>query len=159
MSTTFDFAPYRRSTVGFDRLFDILETQMRNDAPGGYPAFDIVNAGDDRYRITLAIPGYAASDIEIVARQNELTVAGRRDEAGGDGEYLHRGIALRPFERRFQLADFVEVESASLQDGLLDIVLRRVVPEAMKPRRIEIGRQPPEHGEIADGSPALTEAA
>ena len=159
MSTTFDFTPYRRSTVGFDRLFDMLETQMRSDAPGGYPAFDIVSAGDDRYRVALAVPGYAASDIEIVARQNELTVTGRREEEAGDqNAYLHRGIALRPFERRFQLADFVEVESASLQDGLLDIVLRRVVPEAMKPRRIEIGRQPPGHGGIA-GSPELTEAA
>jgi molecular chaperone IbpA len=137
--------------VGFDRLFDMLEAQTGGDAVDGYPSFDIVATGEDRYRITLAVPGYASSDIEIVARLNELTVTGKRDDSGDRGDYVHRGIAVRPFERRFQLADFVEVESASLQDGLLAIGLRRVVPEAMKPRRIEIGAEPAP-GRIASAS-------
>jgi molecular chaperone IbpA len=159
MRSTFDFAPYRRSTVGFDRLFDMLETQMRGDPSDGYPAFDIVAAGDDRYLITLAVPGYAPNDIEIVGRQNELTVTGKRDEAGEQGQYLHRGIAVRPFARRFELADFVEVESATLQDGLLGIVLKRVVPEAMKPRRIEIDSGPREPGRTGSAPEAIPDAA
>jgi molecular chaperone IbpA len=139
MRTNFDFAPYRRSTVGFDRLFDLLETGLRGDAPDAYPPFDIVKDGEDSYRITLAVAGFRPDEIEIVAQQNQLTVVGRKPEERSESQYLHRGIAARSFERRFQLADFIEVGSASFADGLLSIALKRVVPEAMKPRRIEIG--------------------
>ena len=136
MRTNFDFAPYRRSTVGFDRLFDLLETRPRGDGSDGYPPFDIARDGEDSYRITLAVPGYRPSDIEIVAQQNQLTVTGKR--AQEEGQYIHRGIATRPFERRFQLADFVEVGAADMANGLLSIALKRVVPEAMKPRTVAI---------------------
>ncbi len=137
MRTAFDFTPYRRSTVGFDPLFNLLETGLRED--DGYPPFDIVKDGEDSYRITLAVAGFAPSDIEIVAQQNQLTVTGNRADEDGQGDYLHRGIATRAFERRFQLADFIEAGDARFENGLLSIALKRVVPEAMKPRKIEIG--------------------
>lgn len=137
MRTNFDFAPYRRSTVGFDRLFNLLEAGGREE--DGYPPFDIEKAGEDSYRITIEVAGFRPEDIELVAQQNLLTVTGKRAEDDGKGDYLHRGIAARAFERRFQLADFVEAGNATLENGLLSVDLRRVVPEAMKPRRIEIG--------------------
>lgn len=139
MRTDFDFTPYRRSTVGFDHLFDLLEKGQRSDASDGYPAFDIVRDTDDRFRITLAVPGFKADEIEIVAQQNQLSVTGKPAEEDTKRAYLHRGIARRAFERRFQLADYIEVGDASFADGLLTIELNRVVPEAMKPRKIEIG--------------------
>jgi len=135
--TNFDFAPYRRSTVGFDRLFNLLEAGTRDD--DAYPPFDIVKDGEDSYRITLAVAGFRPDDIEVVAQQNLLTVTGKRPEDDGKGEYLHRGIAARAFERRFQLADFIEAGDARFENGLLSIALKRVVPEAMKPRKIAIG--------------------
>ncbi|PZU07583.1 Hsp20 family protein [Sphingomonas sp.] len=140
MRTAFDFTPYRRSTVGFDRLFNMLESGLRED--DGYPPFDIVKEGEDSYRITLAIAGFRPQDIEIVAQQNQLTVTGKRADDDGKGDYLQRGIAARPFERRFQLADFIEAGDARFDNGLLSIALKRVVPEAMKPRKIEIGGAP-----------------
>ncbi|KQN29023.1 Hsp20 family protein [Sphingomonas sp. Leaf38] len=138
MRTNFDFAPYRRSTVGFDRLFDLLETTARTEAPEGYPPFDIERESEDSYQITLAVAGFRPDDIEIVAQNNQLTVTGRRPDDRDDSRFLHRGIATRAFERRFQLADFVQVQHASFDNGLLRIELKREVPEAMKPRRIEI---------------------
>ena len=136
---TIDFTPYRRSTVGFDRLFDLLETGTRDAAPEGYPPFDIEKSGEDRYAITLAVAGFAPAEIEIVAQQNQLTVTGRKAEDDKDAaRFLHRGIATRAFERRFQLADFVVVEGARFENGLLRIALKREVPEAMKPRKIAI---------------------
>jgi len=148
MRTNFDFAPYRRSTVGFDRLFDLLETGLRTDTAEGYPPFDIVRDGEDRYRITIAVAGFRPDEIEIVAQQNQLTVTGKRTDDNSRGEYLHRGIAARPFERRFQLADFIEAGNARFENGLLSIELKRVVPEAMKPRRIEIGGGHPANDRI-----------
>ena len=142
MRTNFDFAPYRRSTVGFDRLFDLLEAGMSGDGSDGYPPFDIAWDGEDRYRIMLAVAGFRPDEIEIVAQRNQLTVTGKRPDEKDEGRYLHRGIAARPFERRFQLADFVEVRSAEFENGLLSIALQRVVPEAMKPRKIAIGGSP-----------------
>jgi molecular chaperone IbpA len=139
MRTNFDFAPFRHSTVGFDRLFDLLETGTRGDGADGYPPFDIARESEDSYRITLALAGFRLDDIEIVAQQNQLTVTGKRVEEKDEGRYLHRGIAARPFERRFQLADFIEVGGATFENGLLSIALKRVVPEAMRPRKIEIG--------------------
>src|SRR5690606_30674863 len=112
------------------------------------PPFDIVKEGEDSYRITLAVAGFSPHEIEVVAQQNQLTVTGKRADDEGKGEYLHRGIAMRAFERRFQLADHIEVGGASFDNGLLSIALKRVVPEAMKPRRIEIGGTKPANGRI-----------
>jgi len=135
-----DFTPYRRSTVGFDRLFDLLESQARQSAGDNYPPFNIARQGEDNYRITLAVAGFRPQDIDITAQQNLLTVQGRkRDEADEGAEMLHLGIANRGFERRFELADFVRVERADLADGLLIIDLVREVPDAMKPKKIAIG--------------------
>lgn len=139
MRTTFDFSPYRRSTVGFDRLFDFLENTTRADQGDNYPPFDIEKVSDDRYTITVAVAGFKSSEIDITARQNLLVITGRKTEnRNRDGNFLHMGIATRAFERRFELADFVRVEDANLQDGLLAIDLVREIPDAMKPRKIEI---------------------
>ena len=136
----FDFTPYRRSTVGFDRLFDLLE----RNASGGdnYPPFNIERRGEDAYRVTLAVAGFKPADLEITAQQNLLVVQGRKRDDAPEGELLHLGIANRGFERRFELADFVRVDNADLADGLLIIDLVREVPEAMKPKKIVIGGQP-----------------
>ena len=157
MRTDFDFAPYRRSTVGFDRLFNLLEAGTRED--DGYPPFDILKDGEDSYRITLAVAGFRPEDIEVVAQQNQLTVTGKRAEDNGKGDYLYRGIAARAFERRFQLADFVEAGDASFENGLLSIALKRVVPEAMKPRKIEIGGSKPAQDRIEAPKDKALEAA
>ena len=135
---SFDFSPYRRSTVGFDRLFDYLENGRAAETDN-YPPYDIEKLGDDRYRITLAVAGFARGDIDITARQNMLIVTGRKSEnRNRDGNYLHMGIATRAFERRFELADFVRADGAEMKDGLLSIELVREIPEAMKPRKIDI---------------------
>ncbi|MEP5938937.1 MAG: Hsp20 family protein [Erythrobacter sp.] len=134
-----DFTPYRRTTVGFDHLFDLLEGQVRNNSGDNYPPFNIERRGDDNYRITLAIAGFRPEDIDITAQQNLLTIQGRkRDEDGVAADMLHVGIANRGFERRFELADYVRVEDAGLADGLLTIDLVREVPEAMKPKKIAV---------------------
>ncbi len=134
-----DFTPYRRSTVGFDRLFDFLESAGRAEHDN-YPPFDIEKLSDDSYRITLAVAGFRSEEIDIVAQQNMLVITGRKSESRNrDGNFLHVGIATRAFERRFELADFVRVTAADLRDGLLAIELVREIPEAMKPRKIEIG--------------------
>ena len=159
MRTNFDFAPYRRSTVGFDRFFDLLETGMRGDAADSYPPFDILRDGEDSYRITLAVAGFRPEDIEVVAQQNLLTISGKRPEEESQGEYLHRGIAARTFERRFQLADFIEAGNATFEHGLLTVELKRVVPEAMKPRRIKIGGGTPALDEIEEHKEEVREAA
>ena len=138
----FDFSPYRRSMVGFDRLFDMLENQTRASGGDNYPPFNIEKRGDDAYRITLAVAGFKPADIDITAHQNLLVIQGRKGDEAGDGQFLHMGIAQRGFERRFELADHVKVEAANLEDGLLVIDLVREVPEAMKPRKIAIGGQP-----------------
>lgn len=140
---SFDFTPYRRNTVGFDRLFDFLESTTRADHSDNYPPFDIEKLGDDSYRITLAVAGFREDEIDVTARQNLLVVTGRKSEGRNkDGQYLHMGIATRAFERRFELADFVRVEAAELRDGLLSIELVREVPEAMKPRKIAVNGGP-----------------
>ena len=139
MRTGFDFSPYRRSTVGFDRLFDFLENAARTDISDNYPPFDIERLSDDSYRITLAVAGFRQNEIDITARQNLLVITGRKtDNRNKDGNFLHVGIATRAFERRFELADFVRVEAADLRDGLLSIELVREIPDAMKPRKIAI---------------------
>jgi molecular chaperone IbpA len=138
MRTNLDLTPYRRSTVGFDRLFDLLESSIPGQLDDKYPPFDLVREGDDRYRITLAVAGFRPDEIEVTAQQNMLIVAGRRNEED-DRRYIHRGISGRAFERRFGLADYVQVKGAELRDGMLSIDLVREIPEEMKPRRIEIG--------------------
>lgn len=138
----FDLTPYRRSTVGFDRLFDLLENQARLNSGDNYPPFNIERRGDDEYRITLAVAGFRPDDIDITAQQNLLVVNGKKRDEAPAGEMLHVGIANRGFERRFELADYVRVESADLADGLLTIDLLREVPEAMKPKKIAVNGQP-----------------
>src|ERR1700747_1587764 len=134
---TYDFAPLWRSTIGFDRLFDLLdETQHRTE--DNYPPYNIERLGENSYQISLALAGFSPDEITVVAEQNVLTVEGRK--TGKDQhEYLYQGISARPFKRQFNLADYVEVKSATFDNGLLRIELLREIPEAMKPRRIAIG--------------------
>ncbi|MCA0904719.1 MULTISPECIES: Hsp20 family protein [Qipengyuania] len=139
----FDTTPYRRSTVGFDRLFDLMERQARNAGGDNYPPFNIERRDDDEYRITLAVAGFRPEDLDITAQQNLLTIHGRKRDDQPEGDMLHVGIANRGFERRFDLADYVRVENADLKDGMLVIDLVREVPEAMKPKKIAIGGQKP----------------
>lgn len=136
----FDFAPFRRSTIGFDRLFDLLETSARQASSENYPPFNLERLAEDRYRITIAVAGFKADEIDVTAQQNLLLVSGKKADTseGQQGAYLHLGIANRSFERRFELADFVRVENANLSDGLLTIDLVREVPEAMKPKKIAV---------------------
>lgn len=138
----FDFTPYRRSTVGFDRLFDLLENNARNSGGDNYPPFNIERRGDDEYRITLAVAGFKPGDLDITAQQNLLVIQGKKREEDSEGELLHVGIANRGFERRFELADYVRVQDANLADGLLAIDLVREVPEAMKPKKISVNGLP-----------------
>ena len=137
----FDTTPYRRSTVGFDRLFDLMERQARNAGGDNYPPFNIERRDEDEYRITLAVAGFRSEDLDITAQQNLLVIQGRKRDDQGEGEMLHVGIANRGFERRFDLADYVRVDNADLKDGMLVIDLVREVPEAMKPKKIAIGGQ------------------
>ncbi len=137
----FDFTPYRRTMVGFDRLFDLLENQNRFNAGDNYPPFNIERRGEDAYRITLAVAGFKPADIDITAQQNLLVVQGKKGEETPAGQFLHVGIAQRGFERRFELADYVRVDGANLEDGLLTIDLVREVPETMKPKKIAVGTQ------------------
>lgn len=136
---TLDFAPLFRSTIGFDRLSDMLESSLASD-PVSYPPYNIVKLDEDNYSITMAVAGFSEKDIEITAKENQLIVQGKalaREEAP-QATFLHRGIAERAFERRFQLADHIRVTSAGLENGLLTIALVREIPEQMKPRKIEI---------------------
>lgn len=137
----FDLTPLYRSTVGYDRLATILDQVMSAEAgQNGYPPYNIEKTGDDAYRITIAVAGFAEDELSIESREGQLVVAGRKAETEEKGGFLHRGIATRAFERRFQLADHVRAENAVTENGLLHIDLVREVPEALKPRRIEIGR-------------------
>lgn len=138
---SYDLTPLYRTTVGFDRLFDLLDNVGKVDAGGGYPPYNIERLDENDYRITLAVAGFAEDDIDIVVHENTLTVTGRRPESDEQRTFLHQGIAGRSFERRFQLADYVKVAGASLANGLLDIDLKREIPEAKKPRKIAINSQ------------------
>lgn len=134
---TYDLTPLWRSTVGFDRLLNLIENPMRWAGDQNYPPYDIERTGEDQYRISLAVAGFTPDDIAITVEQNTLTVEGRKVEKG-EHEYLYRGISARPFRRVFNLADYVQVKGASFESGMLTIDLRREVPEAMKPRKIAI---------------------
>ena len=135
-----DFSPLYRSTVGFDRMFSMLDslTSGENGA-SSYPPYNIERTGEDAYRITMAVAGFSDDDLTIEAKENVLFIKGEKAEETDTAEMLYRGIASRAFERRFQLADHVEVKGASLENGLLHIDLKREIPEAMKPRTIPIG--------------------
>ena len=136
-----DFSPLYRSTVGFDRLFNMLDTVGQPDNGQTYPPYNIERTGEDAYRISMAVAGFGEDEISIEAHRNVLTVKGEKAEESGEAnEFLYRGIAARAFERRFQLADFVEVSGAELKNGLLHIELKRNIPDEMKPRKIEIAR-------------------
>ena len=135
-----DFSPLYRSTVGFDRLFTMLDSLAQPEGGQSYPPYNIERTGDDAYRISMAVAGFSESEISIEAHRNVLTIKGERTEDSKEGgnEVLYRGIAARTFERRFQLADHVEVTGAALKNGLLHIDLKRNIPEEMKPRKIAI---------------------
>jgi len=133
----YDLSPLWRSTVGFDRMLDLIDSSMRYAGDENYPPYNIERSGEDRYRISLALAGFMPEDITLTAEQNVLTVEGRKAEKG-DHQYLYQGISARPFRRVFNLADHVQVKGASFENGLLMIELVREIPEAMKPRRIEI---------------------
>jgi molecular chaperone IbpA len=134
----FDLSPLYRSTVGFDRLAQLLDNAGSFEVPA-YPPYNIERVSDDEYRVTMAVAGFGQDDITVEVKQNTLTVSGRKaDKTESTAEFLHQGIAQRAFERRFQLADYVQVEGAELDNGLLHISLKREIPEAMKPRTIAI---------------------
>jgi molecular chaperone IbpA len=134
---SYDFAPFWRSTIGFDRLFDLVETAQRA-GEDNYPPYNIERLAEDRYQIALAVAGFAPEEISVTAEQNAVTIEGGKSDKT-EREYLYRGISARPFKRQFNLADYVQVKSAAFDNGLLRIELVREVPEAMKPRRIPIG--------------------
>jgi molecular chaperone IbpA len=140
----FDYSPFYRATVGFDRVFDLLDSVAGQSAGNGYPPYNIEKAGDNAYRIVMAVAGFAESELNVTQKENELLVTGQSAQNGaaasGENEkqFLYRGIAGRNFERRFQLADHVKVSGAKLANGLLTIELQREIPEEKKPRAIEI---------------------
>ncbi|MCX2801404.1 Hsp20 family protein [Microbulbifer thermotolerans] len=136
---TLDFSPLYRSAIGFDRMANLLDAMLTSEQKQPtYPPYDIELTGEDSYRITMAVAGFEQSELDIQVEQNRLTVSGKKAEEKQQRNYLHRGIAARNFERRFQLADHVKVTDAKLANGLLHIELVREIPEAMKPRKIEI---------------------
>ena len=144
---TYDFTPLFRTAIGFDRLARLMDSAVETAASTSYPPYNIERLGDDSYRLTMAVAGFGPEDIELVARDNTLVVSGKPASAPANdgtpkGEIVYRGISGRPFERRFVLADHIVVEGADLHNGLLHVELRRVVPEALKPRRISIGSAP-----------------
>jgi molecular chaperone IbpA len=138
--------PFWRTSVGFDRLFDLVDQSLRLQPEDNYPPCNIIRTGENAYRISLAVAGFKPEQIAVTIDQDTLVVTGEKSESGG--EYLYRGIAARPFERRFNLAEHVEVKGASLHDGLLEIELVREVPEALKPRRIAITSGPAQQDNV-----------
>lgn len=136
---TIDFSALNRSVVGFDRLAALIETASKLDGAAGYPPYNIETTGENAYRIELAVAGFAPAELNVEVKENTLLIQGRKTANDEAKRYLHRGLAERNFERRFQLADYVVVTDAQLKDGLLAVSLKRELPEALKPRRIEIG--------------------
>ncbi len=146
---TFDYSPFYRATVGFDRVFDLLDQVAGQGNANGYPPYNIEKTGENAYKIVMAVAGFAESELNLTQKENELLVTGQiAPNAEGDKQYLYRGIAGRNFERRFQLADHVKVSGAKLANGLLTIELQREIPEEKKPRAIAISAEAPK--------PALT---
>ena len=153
MATALDYSPLFRSSIGFDRIFDLLENASKVQAIKTWPPYDVVRTGNESYRIIIAVPGFTEADLDLSFQPNLLVVAGTKAEQP-DGDYLYRGISSKAFEHRFQLAEHVKVNSAKLTNGLLSVELAREVPEAMKPRRIAINGQ----DAIAHGGPAQIES-
>ena len=149
---TIDFAPLYRSTVGFDRLFDMMDQANRAESPASWPPYDIEKVAEDGYRITLAVAGFAQDEIELTQNGNALLISGQRKDAEAARQFLHHGIAARQFRQSFSLADHVRVTGARLENGLLTVDLVREVPEALKPRRIAIGGRQDASGQ--DNAPA-----
>lgn len=148
---TIDLSPLYRSFIGSDRLASLIDAASRPETQTSYPPYNIELLGDDNYRVTMAIAGFTADDIEIVAQENALTVSGKKpgcDETN-EKKFLHRGISERNFERKFQLGDHVKVTGADVENGLLHIDLARVVPEAKKPRRIAIGNKAVNNNDVS----------
>jgi molecular chaperone IbpA len=145
---TIDFSPLYRSVVGFDRLADLLDNAAADSAAGGYPPYNIERTDENAYRVEIAVAGFRAEELSIEVKENLLTVTGRKAANDEPRRFLHRGLAERNFERKFQLADYVIVTEANLADGLLSIALKRELPEALKPRRVD----------ISVGQPTLIEA-
>jgi len=137
--TTYDFAPLFRTAIGFDRLARLMDTAVSSGEAPSYPPYNIEKTGDDTYRLTMAVAGFSPDDLDLTVKENTLVISGRVNGEGSKGEVLYRGIAGRAFERRFVLADHIVVDGADLKNGLLHVGLKRVVPEALKPRKIAIG--------------------
>lgn len=140
---TFDYSPFYRATVGFDRVFDLLDSVATQSGTNGYPPYNIEKAGDNAYRIVMAVAGFAEAELNVTQKENELLVTGQAQGNQDDRQYLYRGIAGRNFERRFQLADHVKVTGAKLSNGLLTIELQREIPEEKKPRAIPVEAEKP----------------
>ena len=138
----YDFSPLYRMTVGFDRLFDMLDQVSQFEPMTNWPPYNVEKQGEDQYRITMAVAGFSQDEIEVTQQENTLLISGKKHQDNGQGEIMHRGIATRAFKQSFNLADFVKVTGANLENGLLTVELQREVPEELKPRRISIGRQP-----------------
>jgi molecular chaperone IbpA len=134
----YDFSPLYRSTVGFDRLFDMLDQATRAEPMTNWPPYNIERMGEDDYRITMAVAGFSADEIQLVQQENTLVVSGQKASSDENAQFLHRGIATRAFKQSFSLAEHLKVTGASLDNGLLKIELKREIPEALKPRKIEI---------------------
>lgn len=148
---TFDLAPLYRATVGFDQMADLMDRVLTNDAGSqSYPPYNIEKTADDGWRISVAVAGFSDADLTVEVRENALLISGRKAEEEGERTYLHRGIATRAFERRFHLADHVRVTGATHADGMLHIDLIREVPEALKPRRIEIAKAEPTKQDVIE---------
>ena len=154
---TIDFTPLYRSAVGFDRLAGLLESAARASQENGWPPYNIETTGENAYRIEIAVAGFTPDELTLEVKENLLTVTGRKtanDDAAANRTYLHRGLAERDFERRFQLADYVVVTEASLDNGLLAVSLKRELPEALKPRRIEISTPASSSAALIEGQAA-----
>jgi molecular chaperone IbpA len=155
--TTYDFAPLFRTAIGFDRLARLMDTATSAPDASSYPPYNIERTGDDTYRLTMAVAGFRPEELDLVVKDNTLLVSGKAANEGQKGEMLYRGIAGRAFERRFVLADHIVVDGADVQNGLLHVGLKRVVPEALKPRRIAIGNGSPKA--VANDSQDAVKAA
>lgn len=154
---TYDFAPLFRTAIGFDRLARLVDTAQETATPA-YPPYNIERTGDDSYRLTMAVAGFGPDDLEMVVRENTLVISGKVKGQEQKGELLYRGIAGRVFERRFVLADHIQIEGADLLNGLLHVGMKRVVPEALKPRKVAIGTAAP-HPAIANDAGKAAQAA
>lgn len=142
MRSAFDFSPYYRATVGFDRVFDMLDSAASQNGTSGYPPYNVEKAGEDAYRIVMAVAGFTDAELNVTQKENELLISGRAQPSAEEKQYLYRGIAGRDFERIFQLADHIKVVGARLADGMLTIELKREIPEEKKARPIRIDAEP-----------------